>query len=308
MAAELSPSSRRAFLATAQIRASKSVERNAAAMEGKIREAAAAGADCVVFPEMALTGYFSDVVTAPGTPELCKAALRMIAAACAEVGISAVLGAPEFTSKGILNAVVLIDKSGTTIAWQPKLHLVPTDDWAVPGERLITFNIPLASGGSLECGAIICHDIRYPELARLLVLAGARCLFHVSWETWYNDEPVPLNEEELQPYCAQVQARAVENRVVVVHSNVPADLKDRSLGSCGGSKIVDPLGRLLCKASIDQEELLVCSVDLQDANAAYAHKSIMDGSFLADWWLKGTERVQKFTTTVGGSGPMAGHL
>ena len=81
MAAELSPSSRRAFLATAQIRASKSVERNAAAMERKIREAAAAGADCVVFPEMALTGYFSDVVTAPGTPELCKAALMMIAAA-----------------------------------------------------------------------------------------------------------------------------------------------------------------------------------------------------------------------------------
>lgn len=62
----------------------------------------------------------------------------------------------------------------------------------------------------------------------------------------------------------QVQARAVENRVFVVHANVPApsvaDLEaggSRELGSHGMSRVVDPLGRVMQEASLDQVDYCV---------------------------------------------------
>jgi predicted amidohydrolase len=173
------------------------------------------------------------------------------------------------------------------------MQLVPTDHWAVAGEKLTTIDIPLGDGGeSLKAGIIICHDSRYPELVRLLVLNGARCIFYLSWETWFNDEPVPLTERELGPYRAQVQARAVENRVFVVHSNVPSNPADRALGSHGMSRIVDPLGRVMQEAGVEGDELLVQEIDLEDANALYAQKSLLPSYLLRDWWAEGAARVK----------------
>ena len=106
---------------------------------------------------------------------------------------------------------------------QTKRQLVPTDDWASPGHDMLVFRV-----AGTPCCAIICHDIRHPELVRLPVLQGARVVFYCSWETSANDDYISLDDtEELAVYRAQVQARAVENGVWIVHANAAANLEDQ---------------------------------------------------------------------------------
>jgi predicted amidohydrolase len=166
-----------------------------------IGEASGRGADVVCFPETALTGYFPEIIASASQDEL-DAGRSIIAAACKCHAISAIVGAPVFTKStgahkvgegnhSVTNSALVFGPDGMLIGEQAKLQLVPTDYWAVPGEKLAVIDIPI--GGSsgtdvLKAGVIICHDSRYPELVRLLVLAGARCIFYLSWETWYNDQ------------------------------------------------------------------------------------------------------------------------
>ena len=71
---------------------------------------------------------------------------------------------------------------------QAKLQLVPTDSFAVPGKSLNVFKLH-----DVLCSIIICHDSRHAELVRLPVLHGAKLIFYMSWETWHDDGPVPLD-------------------------------------------------------------------------------------------------------------------
>ena len=62
----------------------------------------------------------------------------------------------------------------------------------------------------------------------------------------------------MNPYRAQVQARAAENRVFVVHANAPAN-PDLS-ASHGQSRIVDPDGNIIQEASQFDEEVLIADL------------------------------------------------
>ena len=77
------------------------------------------------------------------------------------------------------NSAVVISPSGKVVGVQHKMQLVPTDDgWCRPGTSLNLFDVK-----GVLCSIIICHDKRYPELARLPVLAGARVILYLSAET-----------------------------------------------------------------------------------------------------------------------------
>ena len=134
---------------------------------------------------------------------------------------------------------------------------------------------------SFPAQVIICHDKRYPELCRLPVLAGARVLFYISCETYHDDVALHAHDDwaperldaELGVYRAQCQARAVENGVFVVKSNVAAG--DR--GSHGMSAIFGPTGVVIEEAGLADENVLVADLDLAEATALYAAKSVRDG-------------------------------
>ena len=136
----------------------------------------------------------------------------------------------------------------------------------------------------VPCSIIICHDERYPELVRLPVLAGARVVFYLSHES-----PV-TQEHKLGPYRAQIQARAAENSVFVVHANAPAN-PDAS-GSHGQSRLIDPDGTILQEASLFKEEVLVATLELARAHAGNARRSLTRGP-LGAWWKAGLEHVKR---------------
>lgn len=152
---------------------------------------------------------------------------------------------------------------------------------------------PRTSFSARGGGAVSGHDKRYPELCRLPTLAGARVIFYISCETYHDDLPLPSHDwsddrldAELGVYRAQAQARAVENRVFVVKSNVAGSRT--GAGSHGMSSVIHPTGVVLGEADVYGEALVVADLDLADATAAYADKSLLDGYAHSAMWKAAT--------------------
>jgi predicted amidohydrolase len=96
-------------------------------------------------------------------------------------------------------------------------------------------------------------------------------------------------ERKLDPYRAQIQARAVENTVFVVQANAPAN--DDLSGSHGQSRIIAPDGNILQEALMFSEEIVMADLSLSEATASNALRSLSRGP-LKDWWQEGIKQVR----------------
>ncbi|HEY7157575.1 MAG TPA: carbon-nitrogen hydrolase family protein, partial [Gemmataceae bacterium] len=228
-----------------------------------------------VFPECALTGYYDDLILKISAEQLADAE-RQLARTCREVGIYAVVGTPHRSGGKLFNSAVIIDPSGQVLERYHKVQLA--ESWPEPGDHLSVFRVD-----GVPCSIIICHDERYPELVRLPVLAGARVLFYLSHESGIRAE------SKLNPYRAQIQARAVENTIYILHANAPAN-PDTS-GSHGQSRLIAPDGNLLQEASLFGEEVVSGTFDLSKATAENAKRSLTRGP-LRQWWQEGLKQVR----------------
>jgi predicted amidohydrolase len=262
-------------VAAVQFRSSRDLDRNVAGITAHIRRLAGEGVRVAVFPECALTGYFEDVVKATSAERLAGAEGR-VADACREAGIYAVVGTPHRDGEKLYNSATVFDPSGKVVERYHKIQLA--EPWPTPGDHLSVFKVD-----GVPCSIIICHDERYPELVRLPVLAGSRVVFYVSHESGVRQEA------KIGPYRAQIQARAVENTVYVVHANAPAE--DDLTGSHGQSRVIAPDGNITHKASRFGEEVVMSDLDLGRATAANARNSMGRGP-MGDWWKEGLKRVR----------------
>jgi predicted amidohydrolase len=262
-------------VAAVQMRSSRNLTDNLARITRSIRDCARQGVRVVVFPECALTGYFAESAT-NSTAEQLTQAEQQIAAACRDAGSGAIVGSAWREGGKLFNSALVITPDGKVIERYHKVHLA--ERWPDPGDHLPVFKLE-----GVPCSVIICHDERYPELVRLPVLAGAKVVFYISHESGLR------NEDKLNPYRAQIQARAVENTVFVVQANAPAN-EDAS-GSHGQSRIIAPDGNILHEASIFHEDVLTETLDLRKATRGNALKSLSDGP-LRDWWKDGVKRVR----------------
>ncbi len=207
--------------------------RNLAAAGAAVAAAARRGAQVVVLPEYALTGFPAERMKAlaESTDGPSAAAFRVMAV---EAGVLLVAGLPRLDAAGrIYNATVVITPDGEVVSVYDKTHLFG-DEQAVftPGVALMP---PFAFRG-MRFGVLCCFDIEFPEAARTLALRGARCLLVPS----ANMEPWG------ESHRAFVRSRALENHAWVAYANAVGAFSGYVFE--GQSCLVDPLGRVLCDA------------------------------------------------------------
>lgn len=242
-----------------------------------IRRLAEQGSRIIVFPECSVTGYSDNAVSKCTAEDLAEAESR-IAKTTKETGVYALVGIPTKIKDKIFNSAIVVDPQGKIIERYHKVQLAG-ERWAEPGDHLSVFSIY-----GIPCSIIICHDERYPELVRLPVLAGARIVFYISHESGMK------HEHKIEPYRAQIVARAVENTVYVVQANAPAE-KTTLEGSHGQSRIIAPSGTIICEASIYEEEVVSADLEMDKATGALAKNSLRC-KFLKDWWNQGAAKVR----------------
>jgi predicted amidohydrolase len=258
------------------MRSVRNLKQNIETMRKYLEKCAQDGVRVVVFPECAMTGYFDNAYMKGFTQEQLADAERQITEACKQHQVYAVVGMPWRDGDRLYNSAVVIDPAGKVVERYHKIQLA--EDWPDAGEHLTVFKVD-----GVPCSIIICHDERYPELVRLPVLAGARLIFYLSYESGLREE------KKLAPYRAQIQARAVENTVYVVQANGPAN-QDAS-GSHGQSRIIAPDGNIMEEATLFGEDVLTATLDLRRATGGFARRSIEQGP-LRDWWQEGIKRVR----------------
>jgi predicted amidohydrolase len=245
-------------------------------MQRLIAEAAKKEARVVLFPECSLTGYFDDDYMKSLTRESLDAAERQIAETCRQHSLFAIVGSPTRDGDKLYDSALVFDDSGKILERYHKLQLA--ESWPTPGDHLSVFPID-----GILCSIIICHDERYPELVRIPVLAGARVVFYLSHESGIKQE------KKIEPYRAQIQARAVENSVYIAQANAPA--KNDASGSHGQSRIIDPDGTVVLEGSIFDEEILYGTIKINRATGRLATQSVSRGLF-GQWYKDAVQRVR----------------
>lgn len=219
----------------------------------QIREAAERGAQLIIFPECALTGYAFESLeeAAPLAETLDGESAEVIARACEETGTHAVVGFIEGEGQKLYNAAMLVGPSGVVGGYR-KVHIpfIGLDRFVTPGDQPFRiFDLPFG-----RVGINICYDVSFPEAARMLKLLGAELIL------------LPTNwPPGARPTCDfVVRTRAMEN-----HINFAACDRvgtERGWSFIGRSKVVDFGGNVLAEASAENPELLFAEVDMAEAN------------------------------------------
>jgi len=224
-------------------------------MKKNIRQAKDKDANLVVFPELALTGYMCrDLVYELAEPIPEGPSIRQLEEVTKKEDIHVIFGMLERSEKAratLYNTAVLLGPSGF-IGKYRKTHL-PTHSafeekrYFRPGYQAPVFETDIG-----RLGLIICYDVFFPEITRLLRLKGSQLIVCISAS--------PAMRREF--FEALTVARAIENTAYLVYVNL-VGVED-GLQFWGGSRIVAPNGKIVSQARYDEEDLVIGRIDYAD--------------------------------------------
>lgn len=230
-------------------------ETNLAYAERAIHQAAADGADIAVLPEMFNCPYCNAAFVANAESKDGPSVARLSGAA-AKNGVYLVGGSiPLLENGNIYNASFVFDRSGQVIAVHRKVHLF---DIAIDGGQIFKESDTFTAGDGVtlfdtefgKMGLCICFDFRFPELARLMALEGARCVFVPAA---FNMTTGPAHWELM------FRQRAVDNQLFTV--GVAPARSYEGYVSYANSMVVSPWGEVLYRAD-EKPALAVVEIDL----------------------------------------------
>lgn len=259
-------------IAAVQMKFRSTIPANVERIIELIFSAARDGADVVLFPECAVTGYRREFEgLQPGPVE----------AACAAVGRAArqarchvLVGSPSFRNGKWLNSLLVFDRRGRKVFQYSKIHLTQRDArFFTPGNSLALFRLE-----GVPATAIICHERRYPELVRLPVMLGAQIVFHPNAGL----DSLAVSKAKRRGRDG-IAVRAFENQVYYIFANSVGS-QGRGLWSAGDSKIVGPDSRVLALANNRDETVIQAELDLSKAGRQYAREALARPAFLRAAW------------------------
>ena len=223
-------------------------------MKEQIKQAKENGANLIIFPELALTGYtLKDLVYESAEP-IPGPSTNLLAEVAKKENVHIVFGMVEQSEKAgavLYNTAVLLSPKGFVGKYQ-KLYL-PTHSvfeekrYFRPG-----YNLPVFDTDIGKLGLIICYDVFFPETVRLLRLKGAQLIVCISAS--------PAVRRKF--FEVLTVARAIENTVFLAYVNL-VGIED-GLQFWGGSRLIAPNGSIISQAKYDDEDLVTGRINYTD--------------------------------------------
>ena len=221
-----------------------------------INRAISLDADLIVLPELWTTGYSLENIYALAISEENIGALSLLQN-LARKHNTYILGGtiPAIVGEKLYNRAYFISNEGTILATYDKIHLIPLlneDRYFSSGGKICTFIFD-----GIRCGILICYDLRFPELSRILtVKMGCKILFVPSeWPATRGEHWLILN-----------RARAIENQLFICAINRVGS--NENIDFFGHSLIVDPNGTVIAEGSSINEEVITCEIDFSEVDNA----------------------------------------
>jgi predicted amidohydrolase len=251
--------SRRFLAAAVQFCAAADKDANFAVAARLARVAAMRGAGLIVLPEMfawrgAREAEASAAESLPGPTS------ERLAGLARELGVVLVGGSlleRSAQADRYYNTSTIYGRDGALLGRYRKVHLFDVDlpghvthresDTKLRGDEVVVVSTDLG-----RIGLSICYDLRFPELYRRLVAAGATLICVPSAFTF----PTGAHHWEIL-----LRARAIEDQVYVVAAN-QIGRSPSGVNDFGHSLIVDPWGTPIARASNAAETVIVGEIDL----------------------------------------------
>jgi len=218
-----------------------------------IRESRDRGADLVVFPELAVTGYPpEDLLLRPGFLKAARASLDEIARATE--GITALVGVPLF-ERDLANACAVLSEGELKAVYRkhflPNYGVFDEHRYFAEGRDLL-----LLRCGDVLIGPTICEDVWQPgPPATDLSLAGAQLLVNLSAS--------PFHVGKAEDREEMLVTRARDNASYLAFCNLVGGQDE--LVFDGHSVVLDDEGEVVARAPGFEEALLVVDVDPAEA-------------------------------------------
>ena len=225
------------------------LEGNVALILDAIRDAQSAGADLVVFPELAVTGYPpEDLLLRPGFLKAARTSLDEIARATD--GITALVGCPLF-ERDLANACAVLSGGRLRGVYRkqflPNYGVFDEHRYFAAGRELV-----LLRCGDVLLGPTICEDIWQPgPPATDLALAGAQLIVNLSAS--------PFHVGKAEDREEMLVTRARDNASYLAFCNLVGGQDE--LVFDGHSVVLDDEGEVIARAPGFEEALLVVDLD-----------------------------------------------
>jgi len=239
-------------IALAQLQSSTDKAKNLLAGKEFLNQAKSEGASLVAFPEFLMAFSPSnqsaeelcevaETATGPFTSALRESAKR------ARINVLATIYERCDLPNRVYGTALWIDGGGNIAAVYRKLHLYDalgfkeSEKFVAGGDVTAPMQTDVGN-----IGMMICYDLRFPELSRLLTLMGADVL--VAPSGWVQ------GEMKVEHWQTMVRARALENGCYVI---APDQIGNVYIGH---SMVVDPFGRIIAEMG-EREGLEVVELD-----------------------------------------------
>ncbi len=233
-------------------------EKNIASLHRLAVQAMEQQPDVLLLPELWLTGFYPQPIQSYADVNGQKTS-AVLSALAQTYQVNVVGGTvPILLGDKVFNTSYIFDRQGQLVNTYQKTHLFSPGgenrDFTA-GDRLVTFYLD-----GIKCGILICYDMRFPEAARKLALAGISLLFiPAAW---------PL--KRLTHWQTLSRARAIENQIFVVTCNAAGTDGSRQR-LAGHSAIISPWGEALAEAG---EEETILHGNLQPAILSESRETI----------------------------------
>jgi predicted amidohydrolase len=239
-------------VAIVQIQSSTEKKENLRRALELIKDSESGGADLVVFPEF-LMAFSPASQTARELAQIAEplqgpfvTSLKEAAKATQTAMVATIYETCSIPDR-VYDTALWIDTAGNIAAVYRKLHLYDAfgfreSDKFAPGNDL-TPPVTMDDG---RFGMMICYDLRFPEMARMLTLSGTNILLAPSG--WVQ------GDLKIEHWQTMVRARALENGCYVI---APGQVGNIYIGH---SMIVDPLGRIVVDLG-EREAVEIIEID-----------------------------------------------
>ncbi|RSK47743.1 GNAT family N-acetyltransferase [Hymenobacter rigui] len=281
-----------------QMRATKNLEDFFQQMEFFVDTVSGYKADCVLFPEffnapmMALTNEESPSVAIRSMAAFTEPIKTKMMELAVSYNINVIAGSMPLYDDGKLYNVSYLCRRDGTVDEQYKLHVTPDEAsyWGMRGgDKLRCFDTDFG-----KIGILICYDVEFPELSRMLSDEGMKILFVPFWTD-------TKNAYQRVRLCAQ--ARAIENECYVAITgsvgNLPRvenmDIQYSQSAVFSPSDFAFPHDAIVAEATPNTEMTLIADLDLdllKDLNTSGAVRNLRDRrkDLYSLNWVKKTER------------------
>lgn len=259
---------RQVTVAAVQMRMAAEAATNLDRAEALAREAAAAGAQVVLLPELFEGPYFC-IDQRPEHLQLARPVeghptVERFRALAAQLGIVLPVNVYELAGQARFNTVAMVDADGSVLGTYRKSHIPDGPGYTEkyyfsPGDT--GFRAWRTQHGTV--GLAICWDQWFPEAARAMALLGAEVLLY---PTAIGSEPPDPTWDSSGHWQRTMQGHAAANLVPVVAANrhglEVGHGGEREITFYGSSFVADATGELVATAPRDADAVITASFDL----------------------------------------------